>query len=376
MRILGFGTYDITRHPRIGIILEGMRSAGDEVTEANSPLRISTAERVEMLRKPWLAYRLIVEVLRGWLVITVAATRARRRGSFDAVLVGYMGHFDVVLARLLFPRTKIVLDQLIFAADTARDRGVNGSWKAGILRTIDSVATACADVIVVDTHEHLALIAPSRRSRAVVVPVGALSEWFEVAGGSSGDRLQPLRVVFFGLFTPLQGAPVVGAALGLLADYDGIEATMIGRGQDFAAARAAAVANRRVLWRDWIEPDDLPATVAAHDVCLGIFGTTPKARRVVPNKVYQGAAAGCAIVTSETPPQLTALKDAATFVSPGDAEALAAALRRLAADRALVADRATAASERARHDFTPSAVAGHLRPFLTSPTPGRRSHSR
>ena len=43
---------------------------------------------------------------------------------------------------------------------------------------------------------------------------------------------------------------------------------------------------------------DLPALVAGHDVCLGIFGTGDKALRVVPNKVFQGAAAGCAIVTS------------------------------------------------------------------------------
>ena len=42
--------------------------------------------------------------------------------------------------------------------------------------------------------------------------------------------------------------------------------------------------------------------VASHDVCLGIFGDTDKALSVVPTKVYQGAAAGCAVVTSDTAP--------------------------------------------------------------------------
>jgi glycosyltransferase involved in cell wall biosynthesis len=36
-------------------------------------------------------------------------------------------------------------------------------------------------------------------------------------------------------------------------------------------------------------------------VCLGIFGDTPKARRVVPNKVYQCLAAGAAVVTGRSP---------------------------------------------------------------------------
>ena len=39
----------------------------------------------------------------------------------DAVLVGYLGHFDVLLARRLFRRIPVVLDHLIFAADTAAE---------------------------------------------------------------------------------------------------------------------------------------------------------------------------------------------------------------------------------------------------------------
>ena len=64
-------------------------------------------------------------------------------------------------------------------------------------------------------------------------------------------------------------------------------------------------------------------------MCLGIFGVTPKAKRVVPNKVFQGAAAGCCVITSDTTPQRRILGDAALFVPPGDPSALASLLRRL-----------------------------------------------
>src|ERR1700753_556024 len=108
---------------------------------------------------------------------------------------------------------------------------------------------------------------------------------------------------------------------------------MVARGQDEAETKRAAAANAAVRWLDWVPSDELPALVGAHDVCLGIFGTGEKALRVVPHQVFQGAAAGCAIVTSDTAPQRRTLGDAARLVPPGDPAALADALRELAADR-------------------------------------------
>jgi glycosyltransferase involved in cell wall biosynthesis len=193
----------------------------------------------------------------------------------------------------------------------------------------------------------------------VVVQVGAPDEWFAAApaedDGLSGAPDGPLRVAFFGLYTPLQGAPVIGAALGSLGDAR-VEATMIGRGQEFEAARAAAEGGCPVTWIDWVPSTELPALVAGHDVCLGIFGTGPKALRVVPNKVFQGAAAGCAIVTSDTAPQRRALGDAALFVPPGDPAALAAELRELAEDPARLAAARKQARAAARDRFGCSAV--------------------
>ena len=105
---------------------------------------------------------------------------------------------------------------------------------------------------------------------------------------------------------------------------------------------------------------ELPALVAEHDVCLGIFGTGAKALRVVPNKVFQGLAAGCAIVTSDTPPQRRLLGDAAVLVPPGDAGALAAALRRLAGDRGEVTKLRQQSRELARQEFAPGQVVAPL----------------
>jgi glycosyltransferase involved in cell wall biosynthesis len=97
-----------------------------------------------------------------------------------------------------------------------------------------------------------------------------------------------------------------------------------------------------------------------HDVCLGIFGNTPKARRVVPDKMFQGAAAGCVVLTSSTAPQRAALGHAALFVPPGDASALANALRRLARDSESVDAMAATARRHAREHFSSPVVVAPL----------------
>jgi glycosyltransferase involved in cell wall biosynthesis len=366
VRILAFGTYDVRSHPRIGVLIEGLRAAGDEVAEVNVPLGIDTAGRVAILRQPWRLPLLAYRLLACWVRLAVRGRAAYRESRPDAVLVGYLGHFDVVLARLLFRRATIVLDHLIFAADTASDRGEKPGLKLRLLGALDRRALRSADVIVVDSDEHAAMVPAELAGRAVVVPVGAPGAWFSVPAAAPRTDPDVLTVAFFGLFTPLQGTPTIGRALGLLADDPRIRVTMIGTGQDRPEAEYRAADNEHVTWRDWVPAEELPAVVAGHDVCLGIVGAGPKALRVVPNKVYQGAAAGCAVVTSDTRPQRAALGDAAVYVPPADPVALATALRELAEDPPALAKLRSAARDRAREKFAPAAVVGTLRARLSS----------
>lgn len=357
MRVLFFGTYDARRHPRVRVLQEGFASLGEEVVYCNVPLGFETSARVRMLQRPWLAPVFGAKVLGTWRRLW---RMSREVPPVDAVIVGYMGHFDVHLARRLWGDVPIALDHLVSARDTAVDRRISSRPLLWLLGWLDRSAVRAADVAFVDTDEHLGLMPEAERDRAVVVPVGAPAEWFHQPAPQAEG---PLEVVFFGLFTPLQGAPIIGDAIRLLAG-DEIRFTMVGRGQEYASTRAKAADNPNVTWLDWVDPESLPSLVAGHDVCLGIFGEGPKAMRVVPNKVFQGAAAGCAIVTSDTPPQHRTLGDAALFVPPGDAHALSEALRRLALKRDELEAFRQAAYRRADQSFRPDAVAAPLRERL------------
>ena len=125
MRSIFFGTYDTWLHPRIIVVAEGLAARGFEVVECNIPLGLTTADRVDMLAKPWKAARLLTRLANRWARLAV---RASRLGRPDVVVVGYLGHFDVLLARLLYRRGRvpIVLNHLVSGAGTAADRQLAG----------------------------------------------------------------------------------------------------------------------------------------------------------------------------------------------------------------------------------------------------------
>jgi glycosyltransferase involved in cell wall biosynthesis len=123
----------------------------------------------------------------------------------------------------------------------------------------------------------------------------------------------------------------------------------------------------------WVPYERLGSEVAAAAVCLGVFGTSAKAARVVPNKVHQAMAAARPVVTADTPAAREVLADGreALLVPAGDPRALAAALRRLGADADLRERMGAAARRRYLEVGAPAAVAGRLLEGLALTVGGR-----
>ena len=349
MRVLIFGTYDVAAHPRVGVIAEGLRRAGHEVRECNAPLGFDTAARVKMLAQPWRVPALGVRLARCWARLAWGALRGPRP---DVVVVGYLGHFDVLLARVLFGRRRVVLDHLIGAADTGRDRQVSHGVRQPLLRAIDAAALGAARVVVVDTEEHRETLPAKHRAHAVVVPVGAPDEWFAPEPAAAGETL---RVVFYGLFTPLQGTATIGSAIALLADQP-VTFTMIGGGQDKAEAERNAGDAKTSLGTTGSPPPTCPrwspsttsawaSSAPARRPCA--WSRTRSTREPRPAAPWS---------PRTPPPQRRALADAARYVAPGDAGALADALADLAGDPKELAELRHASRTVARERFTPAHV--------------------
>jgi glycosyltransferase involved in cell wall biosynthesis len=362
-RVVAFGTFRTDLHPRVAVLLDGLREHGVDVEVVNVPLPLDTARRVALLHRPWQLPRLAPALLSCWVRLWVRGLRAARRPP-DAVLVGYLGHVDVHLARLVFGRTPtLVLDHLVFAEDTARDRRATGRARLALLRALDRAALRRADVVVCDTEEHAARVRATGAGHVLTVPVGASAVWWDL---DPPGRSDVLRVLFFGLFTPLQGTVTIAEAVAAVPAEVPLAVTLVGHGQDHDRVAGLVRDDPRVRLVPWLTEADLRREVARHDVVLGIFGAGDKARRVVPTKVYQGLAAGRVVVTSDTAPQRRALGDAAVLVPPGDAAALARALVRLAAEPESRRQLRTRARRRAA-GFRPGPVTRGLAARLQAP---------
>ena len=82
---------------------------------------------------------------------------------------------------------------------------------------------------------------------------------------------------------------------------------------------------------------EVPEKLAEADVCLGIFGDTEKAQRVIPNKVYEAMAMGKPVITGDTPAArwLLTHREHAFLVPVANSKAIADAVIELMKNRHL-----------------------------------------
>jgi glycosyltransferase involved in cell wall biosynthesis len=318
VRVLYFGTYE-RDYPRNAQVISCLRGAGVEVVERHATVW-------ERRRHKWSLG------IGAMARVAVKETRllVGRKGAFDAMIVGYPGHFDMPTARRIAGRRPLVFNPLVSLWDTLvgdRERFGLGSRAAGVLRQIDRIAFARADLVVADTEQNARFFTERfglPRERVAVCLVGAEDAVFRPGWQRSGR----FEVLFVGKLIPLHGLETILGAARLLPD---IPFRIVGSGQldSLLEDRPA-----NVEWVPWIEYERLPEAIQAAGCALGIFGTSDKAGRVIPNKAFQALACGTPLVTADTPAARELLTDSddAILVPAGDAGALAAAIRRLASE--------------------------------------------
>ena len=358
-----FGTYD-PGYPRNAVLLAGLRELGVAVQEFRAPLPdLPAAEMATAAGAARLAAGLAAAHLR-------LLGQHPREWAVDTVIVGYPGHFLVPFGRLLaaYRRARLVFDPLVSLWDTfAGDRGLvtEGGWKAAAVRGVDRVAFRLPAVVLADTWAHAAYYQEAygvARSRLAVVPVGALPESRADGGARALADGEPLTVFQYGKWSPLHGADTVLDAAGLLRGGP-VRFVLAGEGQ-LSAELKGVIAERglhNVQWLGSLTTAELRDRTLAADVCLGVFGRSDKAGRVVPNKVYDALACGRPTITADSAGARELLHDGenALLVPADDGAALAAAVARLR-DEGERRRLGMAALALYRRRLTPAVVAGGL----------------
>jgi glycosyltransferase involved in cell wall biosynthesis len=322
VRVLYFGTYE-RDYPRNAQVISCLRGAGVEVIERHASVW-------ERRRHKWSLG--IGAAVRVGLAEAALLLRGRRE-RFDVMIVGYPGHFDMPAARRIARKRPLVFNPLVSLSETLvddRGRFARGSPPATVLQHVDRIALRRADLVVADTAQNarfLAELGEINRDRVEVCFVGAEDRLFR-PGWQPRARF---HVLFVGKLIPLHGLETILEAARLAPE---IPFRIVGSGQ-----LAGLLADRpeNVEWVEWVDYEELPEEIQRAGCALGVFGTSEKAARVIPNKAFQALACGIPLVTADTPAARELLRDeeSALLVPAGDPAALATAVRRLAGDEEL-----------------------------------------
>lgn len=228
------------------------------------------------------------------------------KNSYDIMIIGYSdSRFTVPLARLI-SRKKIIWDAFyslyssyVFDRKLINPQGL----KAKYYWFLDWLSCKLANKILLDTNEHIKYFVrvfkekPQKFMRSFV---GTDDLVFYPRSGVKNHN--QFLIHFHGKFVPLQGTEHIVSAANILKNED-IVFQLIGQGQEYERVRKLAeeFGLKNINWIDKVKYEELPDFIKKADVCLGIFGNTPKSKLVIPNKVYEAIAMAKPVISGDTP---------------------------------------------------------------------------
>lgn len=332
-RIVFWGTYDIGK-PRVRLLIAGAREMGLEIIECHSDIWQGVEDKSQLSGVKAKA-KCILSLFSSYPLLIY---RYLHLPPHDVVIVGYLGQFDILVI-WMFARLRgvpICWDVFISLYDTVViDRKIvpKESMAALLLYILEWLSSRAANQLFMDTHTHAEYFEKLYRLRPHRVKhiyVGAESNIFKKKEIIRNPK-EIFTVLFYGQFIPLHGIDTIVRAAKIIEKFrENVRWILIGKGQeepriDELITKMGVKSIHRI---SWVPYEQLIEYINEADICLGIFGASGKANRVIPNKVYQILSAGKPLITGDTPAIRELLDEGpiVRLVNPGSPEALASAV--------------------------------------------------
>lgn len=292
----------------------------------------------------------------------------RRLPRPDAVWLPCFRQRDVVAARRWCDSQglPLIFDPLISAYDKQlfeRCKLKQSNRAALRLLRWEQRVFSMADLVIADTTCHAQFFQESLgvdANKTSIIYVGAEERLFRPQIKAAPS--DPIDVLFYGSYIPLHGAQTIVEAARC---YNGPPARwhMLGNGPARQRCEKSAQGLVNLCFESYLPYSELPQRIHQADILLGVFGTTAKAGRVMPNKVFQALAAGRPVITRACEAYPTALHNshALQFIEPGSPVALAQAVKKWAENPESLQSRGTAAAEIYRQHLSAAVIQEQIR---------------
>lgn len=224
----------------------------------------------------------------------------------DFFFVSYMGHFLVPLIRI-FSKKPIIFDCYLSLYDMmCFDRKLfkPDSMPGRLCYWLDKTSLSKADHIIVDTDsliDSLSKLYNIQRDKFLLFPLAVNEK--KIFKHEVEPYTDKFLVMYMGSYIPLHGVKTIIESARILQEQDkDVLFLMLGKGQlyDETVQLVDKYSLTNIKFIDYVSMDELNYFYNAADLTLGIFGTTPKAKIVIPNKTYEAFAVGKAHLTLKT----------------------------------------------------------------------------
>lgn len=280
LTVLYFGFYN-KAYSRNRVLINGLRENGIRVIECNERPGsfLGYFKLIWRYLKIGRNYDLMIVAFPGQEVMFLARPLTRKPIVFDAFTSHYGGY---ILDRKYYPST---------------------SFHAKYYRFLDTYSCRLADMVLLDTQAHIDFFVrefglPIEKFKCIWVGADDTPHLF------SKEKSLPsmFTVLFFGTYIPLQGVPYIIDAAEML-QFKSVRFVFIGdgMGKKEALKKVERLGLSNIDFVPMLSHAELINRIYQADICLGIFGDTPKTQLVIPNKVYEALAAGKPVITSNTP---------------------------------------------------------------------------
>ncbi|HEX7167615.1 MAG TPA: glycosyltransferase family 4 protein [Acidimicrobiales bacterium] len=283
-------------------------------------------------------------------MLTSVALGLRRTGPQDVVVVSSPTFFSIFSAWFIarVRRARFVVEIRDLWPAIFVELGVlTNPWVIRLLEAFETAAYRAADAVVVVTEGFKEHIVARRVPEAKVHTIhngvdidrfapDGVAEHERLAararlGASAGETL----VLYTGAHGLSHGLVAIADAAAKL-DGEPIHFAFVGEGaaKRDLEARVAELGLRNVTMLPGVPRAEVPALVAAADICLVPLRDVPLFSTFIPSKMFEYLAAGKAIVGAVRGEPAGILRDAgAVVVEPENSASIADAIRQLARDR-------------------------------------------
>jgi len=342
MKICYFGDYNLN-YPRNRVLLKGFSENGVEILECHSD------------KKGFSLYWGLF--WKHWKI----------RKKYDVLIVAQSFTSDLARFAQWISNKKVVWDAFYSFYD--RDIFGDGSvvpqgFRQRARWRDERQSCRAADLVLLDTEEDIKYFSeeygiPKEKFKKVLA--GA-----DISRIPSREKTGTNKFVihFHGNYSLLQGVKYVVGAAKILEGCMDIRFNLVGGGQTFVDDKRLAYGYNLKNIKFIEEVDDQKVLDLAEeaDICLGVFGNTPRTKRVIPKKVFEAIALRKPVISADTPAmrELFIDRENILFCRIGNHEDLANKILELRNDGTLREKIAEGGYQLFQERATPKVIVGDL----------------